>query len=91
MRVRFNCPSTGKFRILEVTGVATTDNATNRCDATAYPSPGPNDTLRSTPSFVPSPFGPASTIVASPGFNLYFFKLPGQWKESVGLNKLTNS
>ncbi len=31
-RVRFNCPSTGQFRILEVTGDATIDNASNRCD-----------------------------------------------------------
>ena len=30
-RVRFNCPATGQFRVLEVTGNATIDNATNRC------------------------------------------------------------
>jgi len=50
LRVRFDCPSAGKVRILELTGVATTDDATNRCDPAAYPSPGPVDTLRSTPS-----------------------------------------
>jgi prepilin-type N-terminal cleavage/methylation domain-containing protein len=50
MRVRFNCPSAGKLRILEFTGVAATDNASNRCDPSAFPSPGPNDTLRATPS-----------------------------------------
>jgi prepilin-type N-terminal cleavage/methylation domain-containing protein len=49
VRVRFNCPSAGKLRLLELTGVATTDNAANRCDPTAYPWPGPNDSLRSTP------------------------------------------
>jgi prepilin-type N-terminal cleavage/methylation domain-containing protein len=50
MRVRFNCPSAGQMRILEVTGVAGTDNAGNRCSPSAYPSPGPVDALRSTPS-----------------------------------------
>jgi prepilin-type N-terminal cleavage/methylation domain-containing protein len=30
-RVRFDCPSTGQFRVLEVTGTSTIDNATNRC------------------------------------------------------------
>jgi hypothetical protein len=40
----------GQLRLVEVTGVTATDNATNRCDEAAYPSPGPNDTLRSTPS-----------------------------------------
>ncbi len=32
--VRFDCPSTGQFRILEVTGNTTIDNATNRCSTT---------------------------------------------------------
>jgi Tfp pilus assembly protein FimT len=50
IRVRFSCPSAGQLRLLELTGVATTDNATNRCDPTAYPFPGVNDSLRSTPS-----------------------------------------
>ena len=50
MRVKFNCPSAGQLRILEVTGVAGTDNAGNRCSPTAFPSPGPVDALRSTPS-----------------------------------------
>jgi prepilin-type N-terminal cleavage/methylation domain-containing protein len=30
-KVRFDCPSTGQFRILQVTGVSATDNASNRC------------------------------------------------------------
>lgn len=50
LRVRFNCPAAGQFRVLEVTGVATTDNSANRCSPTAFPFPGPNDTLRATPS-----------------------------------------
>ena len=32
-RVRFDCPSTGNFRILQVTGTALIDNAANRCSA----------------------------------------------------------
>jgi Tfp pilus assembly protein FimT len=50
MRVRFDCPGAGQMRLLELTGVATTDSATNRCDPTAFPSPGPNDSLRATPA-----------------------------------------
>lgn len=30
-RVRFNCPSTGQFRVLEVTGDSTIDTASTRC------------------------------------------------------------
>lgn len=30
-RVRFDCPSAGQFRVLEVTGNTTIDNATSRC------------------------------------------------------------
>ncbi len=33
-KVRFDCPSTGQFRILEVTGNTTIDNASNRCSTT---------------------------------------------------------
>ncbi len=50
LRVRLNCPVAGQLRILEVTGVAATDNAANRCDPVAYPFPGPRDSLRVTPS-----------------------------------------
>lgn len=50
LRVRFDCPAAGKIRILELTGVPATDDAGNRCDPTAFPSPGPADALRSTPS-----------------------------------------
>ena len=39
MRVRFNCPSTGQMRIVEVTGNAAIDNAADRCDLGAYPYP----------------------------------------------------
>lgn len=50
LRVRFDCPVAGQFRVLELTGIAATDNAANRCDPTAFPFPGPNDSLRATPS-----------------------------------------
>lgn len=30
-RVRFDCPAAGQFRLLEVTGNSTIDDATNRC------------------------------------------------------------
>jgi Tfp pilus assembly protein FimT len=51
LRVRFNCPGVGQLRILELTGVTATDTAANRCDPVTFPSPGPSDGLRSTPSF----------------------------------------
>ena len=50
LRVRFSCPSTGSLRVLELTGVAATDSASNRCSQTAFPYPGPRDALRATPS-----------------------------------------
>jgi Tfp pilus assembly protein FimT len=50
LRVRLDCPAAGQLRILEVTGVGATDTASNRCDPAAYPSPGPQDALRSTPA-----------------------------------------
>jgi len=33
-RIRFNCPSANQFRVLEVTGNATIDAATDRCSLT---------------------------------------------------------
>jgi Tfp pilus assembly protein FimT len=73
LRVRFNCPATGQFRLLEVTGVSTVDNATNRCDPAAYPSPGPNDSLRSTPSLDgPVRYLPPSTSISSTALNFEF-------------------
>ena len=50
MRVRLNCPAAGQLRVIEVTGVSSTDDASNRCDPTAYPTPGPSDMLTATPS-----------------------------------------
>ena len=68
MRVRFACPATGQVRILEVTGVAATDTSANRCSESAYPYPGPNDALRSTPSMdSPVVYLPAGTAVTCIG------------------------
>ena len=39
MRVRFNCPGPGQFRVIEVVGNAGIDNAADRCSETAYPYP----------------------------------------------------
>jgi len=50
LRVRLDCPVTGQLRVLEVTGIASTDRAANRCDPAAFPFPGPRDSLRATPS-----------------------------------------
>ena len=39
LRVRFNCPTTGHMRVVEVTGDAAIDNASDRCDLAIYPYP----------------------------------------------------
>lgn len=43
IRVRFNCPGPGQYRAVEIIGSpnapAAADNAANRCDPVAYPSP----------------------------------------------------
>jgi type II secretory pathway pseudopilin PulG len=41
MRVRFNCPTTGQMRVVEVLGTAA-DSAADRCDLAAYPYPDPD-------------------------------------------------
>ena len=50
MRVRLNCPDPNTFRLVEVTGVAATDLAADRCDPNSYPYPGPTDTSPATPT-----------------------------------------
>ena len=66
IRVKLNCPVAGQLRMVEVTGVAATDNASNRCDEVAFPFPGPRDALRSTPSLdAPVVRLPAGTTIAS--------------------------
>ena len=43
MRVRFNCPAAGQYRMVELIGTpsvpAAADDAANRCQETTYPSP----------------------------------------------------
>jgi Tfp pilus assembly protein FimT len=67
MRVFLNCPVAGQLRVVEYTGVSTTDDASNRCDPIAFPVPGPNDMLRSTPQFdLPVVYLPdGSTVTAT--------------------------
>jgi prepilin-type N-terminal cleavage/methylation domain-containing protein len=72
MRVRLNCPAAGQFRMVEITGVATTDTAANRCDETAFPYPSPRDTDRATPEHD----GPVRRLhprVAVAGVDLVFY------------------
>jgi hypothetical protein len=50
LRVRFNCPSTGQYRAVELIGTATVpapqDDAGNRCQESTYPTPaGDNNPL----------------------------------------------
>ena len=52
MRVRFNCPGPGQFRVVEVTGNAGIDNDQNRCAEANYPYPDPN------PAAAPNADGP---------------------------------
>ncbi|MDA1092233.1 MAG: prepilin-type N-terminal cleavage/methylation domain-containing protein [Acidobacteria bacterium] len=49
MRIKLNCPNNGQYRLVEVTGLASTDDAAGRCDESLYGYPGPRDNLRATP------------------------------------------
>jgi type II secretion system protein H len=49
MRLRLNCPSAGDYRIVELTGVAATDTAANRCNPAVYTFPAAADTDPATP------------------------------------------
>ena len=49
MRLRLNCPATGEYRIIEVTGVNATDTSANRCSLESFPYPGPGDSDAATP------------------------------------------
>lgn len=39
VRVRFNCPDTDQYRVVEVVNSNTVDQATDRCSNTSYPYP----------------------------------------------------
>jgi prepilin-type N-terminal cleavage/methylation domain-containing protein len=49
IRVRLNCPAAGQLRVIELTGVAETDEDAGRCDPNRFPFPGPRDGDRATP------------------------------------------
>ena len=73
LRVRLNCPAAGQLRTLEVTGIAATDTATNRCSPAAFPTPGPNDGLRATPSLdSPVAYLPTGTTVTGTTLDIEF-------------------
>src|SRR5687768_7803037 len=61
MRLRFNCPSTGWFRLVELIGTPSqpaADDAitsTSRCDITAYPFPAADQDPASRPNFDGAP------------------------------------
>ena len=89
LRVRLNCPAVGQLRVLEVTGVPATDDAANRCDPVAFPFPGPNDSLRATPSLdSPVIYLPQGAVVA--GTTTHFeFSPRGQVSAVSGAGAVT--
>ena len=76
MRLRFNCPSTGWFRVVELIGTPSQPDAadavtsTRRCDTAAYPFPAGDQDLTTRPNFDGAPkqidtrvrFGTVQTI-----------------------------
>lgn len=68
MRVRFNCPAAGQFRMLELIGTpklpAPEDTAANRCSETVYPFPA----VDINPVTVPNQDGPTRRVHDSVSF-----------------------
>ena len=56
MRVRFNCPAAGQYRVVEVVNNAAIDDAADRCSSTTYPYPDPN------PAALPDLDGPVMVL-----------------------------
>ena len=56
IRVRFNCPAAGQYRVVEVVNNAAIDNAADRCSSTTYPYPDPN------PAALPDLDGPVMVL-----------------------------
>ena len=52
VRVRFDCPATDQFRVVEFVGTPAIDDAVDRCSETAYPYPDTN------PAVAPNVDGP---------------------------------
>ena len=54
MRVRFNCPAVGQFRMVELIGTpsapAAQDTAANRCSEVTYPYPAPDRNVVTVPN-----------------------------------------
>jgi Tfp pilus assembly protein FimT len=70
MRIRFNCPAAGEYRITELIGTVSTpapfDTAANRCDPVAYPSPAADND----PVTLPNLDGPVRYLESSVAFDL---------------------
>jgi prepilin-type N-terminal cleavage/methylation domain-containing protein len=68
IRVRFNCPATRQYRMVELIGTpslpAAADAAANRCQETAYPFPAPDNN----PITTPNHDGPLRQIHSSVAF-----------------------
>ena len=68
IRIRFNCPVAGQYRMVELIGTTAVpdanDSATNRCQENVYPSP-PNDT---NPLTRPNYDGPLQRLHSSLAF-----------------------
>ena len=71
LAVRLNCPTAGQLRVVEITGVASTDGDANRCDENRFPYPGPNDADPATPA-VDGPVRRLHTSIALSGSDLLF-------------------
>ncbi len=56
IRVRFNCPAEGQYRVVEVVNNAAIDDAADRCSSTTYPYPDPN------PAALPNLDGPVMVL-----------------------------
>jgi Tfp pilus assembly protein FimT len=70
MRVRFNCPAAGQYRITELLGTVSVptpaDAAANRCDPTVYPYPAAD----ANPTTLPNHDGPVQQLDSSVTFDL---------------------
>jgi Tfp pilus assembly protein FimT len=62
LRIRFNCPAAGQYRVVEVTGTGGIDQASDRCSNTAYPFPDP------TTGALPDNDGPVLVVPAGTAF-----------------------
>jgi len=70
MRVRFNCPSNGGYRAVELIGTSAApvaaDTAADRCSSTLYPYPPADDN----PNTRPNLDGPVRTLDSSVSFSV---------------------